>query len=355
MPPYGAPPGFPYGFPAPPPSPSKGGAYSPPVYQPPPYGAYPYPYPYPGHPYPYPGQPYPPPPGQSCSPPPAGQSYTPPPPYAPPPAGEQPQAQSYPHPIPPYPYAHPYPVPLPPPPQQPPTTEQPQQQPQQSSPSAPEEVSTPAQPSASTKRSKASKTSPKAKGNTAKNSSPNKPAEVEEPVQKGATFIVRTSETYESPVTHGTRALFSLKRPRPDEDSGGDISPNKRAEPEAPGTYSQFRISLNGTPIPTPPPPIPGTGVLNPSDFAPAPIPFVEESVSPAPPAVVAENGVLEKVRNNVWDDGKRLTRYVHLSRLSAVTRLASGPCPQGPLGLCASGAENASKRSKLRRSSGSS
>ncbi|KAI1798109.1 hypothetical protein LXA43DRAFT_933980 [Ganoderma leucocontextum] len=298
MPPYGAPPGFTYGYPAPPLSPSKGAAYSPPVYQPPPYGAYPYPYPYPGHPYPYAAQTYPQPPGQSYSAPPAGQSYTPPPPYPPSPSGEPSQTQqsSYPPPVPLYPYAHPYPVPPPPPPHQPSTTENPQQQSRQPSPSAPEDPPVSAQSSASTKRSRSSKTSTKsnsAKGNAAKDTSPNKPTTgAEGPAQKGPRFIVRTSETYESPATNRTRPLFSLKRPR-DEDGGGDMSPNKRAEPETPGTYSQFR--LNGTPIPTPPPPIPGTGVLNPSDFAPAPTPFVEENVTPVPTAVVAENGVSEK------------------------------------------------------------
>ncbi|PIL27604.1 hypothetical protein GSI_10755 [Ganoderma sinense ZZ0214-1] len=298
MPPYGPPPGFPYGYPAPPPSPSKSGAYSPPVFQPPPYGAYPYPYPYPGHPYPYPGQPYPPPPGppgQSYSPPPAGPSYTPPPPYIPPPSGEQPQTQSYPQPIPPYPYAHPYPVPPPPPPHQPPTAEQPQQQPQQSSPPAPDEAPISAQSSAPAKRSKSSKNSVKAKSNAGKDISPNKPVDSEEPVPKETTFIVRTSETYEAPGTNRTRPSFSLKRPR-EHDESGDMSPNKRPEPEASGTYSQFRISLNGTPISTPPPPIPVTGVLNQSDFAP-PVSAVEEMVL-VPPPFITENGVSEKCGN---------------------------------------------------------
>ena len=130
----------------------------------------------------------------------------------------------------------------------------------------------------------------KAKGNSVKDTSPSKPADGEESVQKGTTFIVRTSETYESPVTKANRPSFPLKRPRDHEDSG-DTSPNKRAEPEGSGTYSQFKISLNSTPIPTPPPQIPGTGVLNPSDFAP-PVTAVEN----VGPAAIGANGVSEKV-----------------------------------------------------------
>ena len=132
--------------------------------------------------------------------------------------------------------------------------------------------------------------------------------ETEQLAPKGRTFIVRTSETYESPITNGAK-LFPLKRRR-DEDGGGTTSPNKRAEPEAAWTYSQFRISLDGTPIPTPPPPIPGTSVLNPSDFAPAlapsPAPAVEENMAPIPTTAVAENGTSEKVRNQFRNDNNR-------------------------------------------------
>ncbi|KAI0746893.1 hypothetical protein C8Q80DRAFT_804308 [Daedaleopsis nitida] len=244
MPPYPPPPSsYQYGYPPPPPK----GVYPSPPMHPPPYGSYPYPYPFPGHPLAYPGHPYPPPPPPLQP----GQAYPPPMhPYSPPspPPADQPQsppAPMYPHPLPAYPYAHPLPYP-------PPvlTTPQPSSPPEQpanlymtwpssgfKSPPAteqPEPTVTPAPPAPTTVLPQE---------NASVSTFESVPNNGNEPAQKQTTFIVRTSQTYETPPTYSNKPTFVIKRRRED-DYDVLTTPPKRTQVEAPGQFSTFRITM---------------------------------------------------------------------------------------------------------------
>ena len=162
-----------------------------------------------------------------------------------------------------------------------------QEQPiQQVGPAAPEEAASSSTiSSTSAKRPKFSRASTKSsavKDSAAKDNG-------NEPAQKQATFIVRTSETYESASvsTNGHKLNCASKRLR-DEDHRNS-PPSKRPELEAGGTYSRFRISLSNTPAPTAPrTPFPGEGMMDTSSLAPV--------------ATQTENGPPEKVSNGLRD-----------------------------------------------------
>ncbi|RDX54642.1 hypothetical protein OH76DRAFT_1398025 [Lentinus brumalis] len=320
--PYGQPVNYQYGYPPPPGTPGKGPypPHPPPMYQHP-YGPYPsYPYPYPGQPYPYHGQPYmpaPPPPGQSYSPPPH-QAYSPPTyPYPPPDTSPKQRAQPYPSQMQPYPYSHPYSPPQPPP--------QPVPQPTHSSPSEPEQPaavymtfsSRPKSPSVmSVTTQTAGRTSPpvttitptsmdqaapastiiptfvEAPTTAAASGTDGPPDDIVhdtakspqrangQPGQRRTTFIVRTSETYETPPNLQNKPTFALKRRR-DEDYY-DLVQNKRTEPDGCG-YSMFKVSLSTTPTQS-------------ESVAPTPSPHIAQAHVPQP-AVIAETSTSSKVQ----------------------------------------------------------
>lgn len=185
-PPYAPPHGQPpYSYYMPPPYMPP---YGPPInyhYGYPPYGSYPYPYPYPGQPFPYPGHSYPPPPSPS-------QSYaTPSQPYSPTAADhpQPPAGQVYSPQMQPYPYALQYP------------------------PSSPSTASAHA-------------------------STPSAPPT--EPAMSSA-----NSTAYEMPPNLTVIPPSVVKRKRGDSFA---MTPTKRAELEAAGHFSTWRISLGTTP-----------------------------------------------------------------------------------------------------------
>ncbi|RPD65645.1 hypothetical protein L227DRAFT_607121 [Lentinus tigrinus ALCF2SS1-6] len=321
--PYGQPLGYQYGYPPPPPTPGKGPSGQPPppppMYQHP-YGPYPpYAYAYPGQPYPYPGyMPPPPPPGQSYSPPPpAPQQYSPPPqPYPPPEQSQQQAGQPYaPGPqIQPYPYAHPYPPPPPPPQVQqpqpqpvPPPEPEPEPEPESESPAAmymtfssnpkpktpPGSNTTTFRVGTNSPPSVTASTTPATASNHLTKEAPPAPTAPSGPRdgrdkdksprqlgQRRNTFIVRTSETYESPPATTNRPMYALKRRR-DEDYY-DLVQNKRTVQDGSG-YSMFQVSLSNPPAQS------GSATPNPSpQLAQAQVP---------PAAAVADTDMLNKVQ----------------------------------------------------------
>ncbi len=92
-----------------------------------------------------------------------------------------------------------------------------------------------------------------------------------QPGQRRTTFIVRTSETYETPPNLQNKPTFALKRRR-DEDYY-DLVQNKRTELDGSG-YSMFKVSLSTTPtqsesvVPTPSPQIAQAHVAQPAVIA---------------------------------------------------------------------------------------